>query len=182
MKYWRWIELHFSSLMTAHLWKGGKNPSLRWRGRKCTITGLNLNPVFETVPWGVAGLCPYPPSWDGLFSDCLMENTCEKVPPEEPNYNVLSQSWELWCKRVVSVHTWNFSPTVTAAVAADRKWRMFRIHSFSSLEICVLLHFYIVVYAWIKDTLSLIYFVEQMCKANGFCLVFFTCPSYPHTM
>lgn len=103
MKYWRSIEVQFSSLMAVLLWKEERTPSLRWKGRKCTVTRLNLEPLNS---WGAAGLCPYPTLLDDLFSDWLGEihlnNCCQR------NQITVSSSKRgsstSWCKRVVSVH------------------------------------------------------------------------------
>lgn len=103
MKYWRSIEVQFSSLMAVLLWKGERTPSLRWKGRKCTVTRLNLEPLNS---WGAAGLCPYPT----LFMIYLVTGWCEIRLNNCCQRNQITVSSSKggsstsWCKRVMSVH------------------------------------------------------------------------------
>lgn len=103
VKYWRSIEVQFSSLMAVLLWKGERTPSLRWKGRECTVTRLNLEPLNS---WGAAGLCPYPT----LFMIYLVTGWCEIRLNNCCQRNQITVSSSKggsstsWCKRVMSVH------------------------------------------------------------------------------
>lgn len=123
---------------------------------------------LKLSPEKLQGSVPIPPHcmfylvvvWCKIhFKNCYQRNqtTVSSSKGESPTY---------WCNRVMNVRTHLLSVLLLKLIENGECLGHTQSYPWRCVFFCAGIH------AWIKGTLTFIYFIEQMCETNSFCLYF----------